>query len=95
MLQRCFKSNLVKIRIKLDPLEATTAFPYLGCMVTLNNNNLEALYIKLWKAHIQWGLMAMFLDNTGEPINAREMIYKVVFQAVILYGRKYGCSWNL
>ena len=94
MLQRCFKTNRVAIRFKLDPLEETTAFSYLGRTVNLNNINWEALYINLWKAQIQWGLVAMFLENTGELIKSREMMYKAVVQAVIIYGRKYVCSWT-
>ena len=50
MIQRCFKSNRVAIRVKLDPLESKTAFPYLGLTVTFNNINWEALYRNLWKA---------------------------------------------
>ena len=80
--------NWVVIRVKLDPFEAKTTISYLRHTVNFNNSNCEDLYINLWKAHIQWMLVAMFLEKTGAPVKDRAMIYKAVVQAVILYGSK-------
>ena len=64
-LQRCLKPNRVAIRVNLDPLEATTAFPYLGFTFTFNNSNWEALYSNFCKAQSQWGVVEIFLGKRG------------------------------
>ena len=42
-LQRCFKANRVVIRVNMEPLEATTAVPYLVRITMLNNSYGTAL----------------------------------------------------
>ena len=78
--------NWVVIRVKLEPFEAKNTFYYLRHTVNFNNINCEDLYSNLWKAQIQWGLVAMFLEKTGAPVKDRSMIYKAVVQAVVLSG---------
>ena len=39
------------------------------------------------KAQRRWGIVEKMLTKTGETVQAREMMYKEVVQAVILYGR--------
>ena len=46
-LQWCFEENHVAIRFNMNPLEATTTLPYLGCTVTYNNSDWDALYSNL------------------------------------------------
>ena len=70
----------------MNPIEATTAFPYLGRAVMYNNSEWEALYSNLRKFHRIWGMLAKVLGKTGAPIKARAMVYKVVVQVVLLYG---------
>ena len=53
------------IRIKLDPLEATTAFLYLGGMVPFNNSNWESLYSNLINAQWKCEMVAKVLVKTG------------------------------
>ena len=52
-LQRCFEAIRVAIRFNLEPLEATTAFPYLGRTVTFKNSGWAALCRNLRKAQRQ------------------------------------------
>ena len=44
------------------------------------------------KAQRRWGIVEKMLTKTVETVRAREMMYKEVVQAVILYGRD---SWVL
>ena len=74
------------IRVNLEPLESTTAFPYLGRMVTFNNSDCSSLYINLRKAQRQWGVVAEVLGNTGVLVKAQAMMCKAVVQELILYG---------
>ena len=73
------------IREQLEPLKATTTFPYLGRTVMYNNSNWEALYSKVRKAQQRWGIVTKVMWNTGAPIKSRSVMYKVVVQAVLLY----------
>ena len=70
----------MEIRVNLNPLEATTAFPYLGRTIRYNNSDWVALYSR------SWGLVAKVLGKIGSPIKAQAMIYKALVQAVLLYG---------
>ena len=77
----------METRVKLEPLEATTAFPYLGCTVIFNNSDWETLYSNLHKAHRRWGIVEKVVGKTGTPVKYLAMMYKSVVQAVLLYGR--------
>ena len=74
------------IKVNLNPLEATTELPYLGSTITYNNIDWAELYRNLHKSQRRWGMAAKAMGNTGEPIKAREMMYKVVVKEVLLYG---------
>ena len=78
------------VRVNLTPLEATTAFRYLGRTVMYNNNDWEALYINLRKSQRRCGMVSKVLGKTGAPIKSRVMMYKTVVQPVLLYRSKYG-----
>ena len=76
----------MEIRVNLDPIKSTTTLPYVGREVTFNNSDWEALYINLRKAPWKLGMVEMVLVNRGGTTKAREMMYKAVVQAVLLYG---------
>ena len=86
ILQWCFEANHMDIKVKLNPLEATILLSYLGLTITYNNSDWAALYSNLRKAFRRWGAVVKVLENTGVPINAHALMYKVVVQAVLLYG---------
>ena len=87
-MQKCLEENQVSIRVNLNPLKATSAFPYLIHTVAYNNRNWAELYSNLRKAQRRWGVVEKVMGKTGAPIKYQAMMYKVVFQAVLLYGRK-------
>ena len=62
--------------------------PYLGCTVALNNINWESLYGNMRKAQQRWGIVVKVMTKKGAIMRAHAMIYKVAFQAVLLYGSK-------
>ena len=68
--------NRVAIRVNLDPLKATTAFPYLGRMVTFNNILWASLHINMRKAQQRCGMVSKVLGNTGAPVKSHAMMYK-------------------
>ena len=53
-----------------------------------NNSYWAELYSNLWKSQRIWGMMEKVLGNMWVPIKARDMMYKAVVLAVLLYGRK-------
>ena len=75
----------MEIRVKLNPLKATTTFPYLGRNFTYNNSNWKALYRILKKSQSRWRMLAKVMGKMGAPINARSMMYTAVVQAVLMY----------
>ena len=75
-------------KVNLNPLEATTYFPYLGHKITYNNSDWVALYSNLRKDKRRWGVVATVLGKKEERIKLRAMMYKVVVHMVLLYGRE-------
>ena len=73
------------IRVKLDPLESKTAFPYLRSTVMYNNSNWAALYSNLRKAQRRWGMIEKVMGKTMESFKDRDMMYNMVVQAGLLY----------
>ena len=64
-LQRCFKSNQVAIKVNLNPLEATTAFLYLGHTIVYNNSDWASLYSNLRGSHRRWGMVEEVMGKTA------------------------------
>ena len=75
------------IRVNLNPLKATTAFPCLRHTITYNNSYWVALCSNLCKSKRRWGVVEKVMGKTGAPIKACAMVYKAVVQEMLLYGR--------
>ena len=78
-MQRFFESNQVAVIVNLIPLEATSAFPYLGRIITYNNSDWAEFYSNLWKSQRRWGVVSKMLGDTGSPIKECAIMYKVSF----------------
>ena len=59
-------------------------------MIMYNNNDWAYLYSNLRKAHRRKGVVLNVLVKTGVTIKYQSMMYKAVFQAVLMYGSE---SW--
>ena len=74
------------IKVNLNPLEAAILFLHLRRTITYNNSDWAELHRNLRKSHGIWGMIVKVIGKTGRPIKVQVMMYKVVFQAVLLYG---------
>ena len=74
------------IKVNLNPLEAAILFLHLRRTITYNNIDWAELHRNLRKSHGIWGMIVKVIGKTGRPIKLQAMIYKVVFEAVLLYG---------
>ena len=54
--------------------------------VDFDNINWSDLYGNLKKAQQRWGFVTKVLAKTGEMVRARVVMYKAVFQTVLIYG---------
>ena len=73
--------------MKDDPLEPAAAFLYLSLTVVFDKSDWAAQYQNIQKAWHQWGVLAKVLKRTGTKVQAWLMLYKVMVQTVLLYGR--------
>ena len=80
----------MEIKVNINPLKAARELPYLGRKIMYNNSDLLVLYSNLWKSYIILGMVEMVLGKMGAPIKVWSMMYKALFQVVLLYGRKSG-----
>ena len=78
------------IQVNLEPLDTTTAFPYLERMVNFNKSDWAALYGNLRKAQRRWGVVAKVTMETEAEVQAWKMVYNAVVQMVLIYGNE---SW--
>ena len=76
----------MEIRVNLNPLEATITFPYHRRTVAYNNSDWAALYSNLRNSQRRWGMVEKVLGKTGVPIKTWAIIYKLLVQAVLMYG---------
>ena len=70
----------------MDTMDPTVALPYLVHTVAYNNSKGVSLYQNLKKAQRQWGMVAKLMTKAGVVVRLQSMIYKAVFQTVLLYG---------
>ena len=78
------------LQINSEALPLPEAFPYLGRMIAYNKRYWPAVYQNLKKARRRWGMIVRVLVNTGATVRACGMMYKAVYQLVIIYGSE---SW--
>ena len=74
------------ISVNSELLRPVAEFPYLRRTVTHNNSDWPALQQNLWKARRWWEMVGKVVWKTGETMQARGMLYKVVLQSVFIYG---------
>ena len=74
------------IKVNINPLEAATALPYLGRKIMYNNSEWAALYRNMHKSQRRWWVVEKFIGKTIATIKLHSMMYKVLVQAVSLYG---------
>jgi hypothetical protein len=76
-----------------NPIENIKEFKYLGRVVTNNDNDTKALDQNIKKANGAWGRLRKVLEK-GKMKNPRAAtsIYKVVIQAILLYGSE---TWSV
>ena len=78
-LKRAFEANG-------EPLENVLAFRYLGQVLTAGDNDWLAVVGNLGKAGKSWGRLSQILIREGADPKASGNVYKVVAQAVLLFG---------
>ena len=69
----------------MDLLDSVSTFPCLGHTIVFNKSDCEALYLNLRKVQRRWGLVSGVLVKAGETVQVREMFYKAVVQAFLIY----------
>ena len=74
------------IKVNLDPLESGSNLPYFGYTKLYNNSDWMALYQNPRKAQRRCGMVLGVLVKAGATVRAKDMFYKVVLQAVLMYG---------
>ena len=57
----------------------------LNTLVSPNNSDWADLYQNLKKTHRSWGMVLGVLVKAGATVRAREMFYKSVVHAVLMY----------
>ena len=69
-----------------EPLENVTAFRYLGRALTAGYDKWLAVVGNLGKARNSWGQLSRILSQEGADLKVSGFFYKVVLQAVLLFG---------
>jgi len=73
-------------------LEAVSNFKYLGRWMSANDSDAMAVAQNLKKVHQQWGQLCCLLTRNHANWHMMGLFYKVMVQAVLLYGAK---TWNI
>ena len=73
-------------------LECVHVFKYLGCLLTQDNDNMQAIRQQLRKARGVWARVGQVLRRENIALKTAAKFYKAVVQAILLYGSE---TWNL
>ena len=68
------------------PLDTVTSFKYLGRVITAGDDNWPVVTSNLIKAQKSWTRMTRILGWEGEDPRISSLFFKVVVQAVLLFG---------
>jgi hypothetical protein len=75
-----------------EVLEWVEVFKYLGHLLAQDNDNIQAIFAQLQKAHATWARAGQVLHNENVSPHVATTFYKVVVQAILLCGSK---TWVL
>ncbi len=67
-------------------------FKYLGCLLAQDDDNIQAICAQLRKTRATWAWVGQVLRNKNVSPHVAATFYKVVVQAILLYGSK---TWVL
>jgi hypothetical protein len=73
-------------------LERVEVFKYLGRLLAQDNDDAQAIRQQLQKARGVWAQVGQVLRGENATPQVAAKFYKVVIQAILLYGSK---TWNL
>ena len=75
-----------------EPLEQVDVFKYLGRLLAMDDNDMQAVRHNLRKARGVWKRFSVLLRRENLPPRVCGMFYKAVVQSVLLYGSE---TWTL
>ena len=75
-----------------EPLEQVDVFKYLGRLLAMDDNDMQAVRHNLRKARGVWKRISVLLRRENLPPRVCGMFYKAVVQSVLLYGSE---TWTL
>jgi hypothetical protein len=77
-----------------EVLEQVKVFKCLECHLAHDDDDIKAICAQLWKAHTTWARVGQVLHSKNASPNIATTFYKVVVQAILLYGSKtWVLSW--
>ncbi len=75
-----------------DVLERVKVFRYLGCLLSQDDNDTQAVWSQLCKAHGTWARVGQVLRRENAPPGVSAKLYKAIVLSVLLYGSE---TWVL
>jgi hypothetical protein len=69
-----------------EPIETVAQFKYLGRVLAEDDDDWPAIHDNITKARARWGQVAQVLTRQGTVATTMAHFYRVVVQAVLLYG---------
>jgi len=75
-----------------DVLECVEVFRYLGCLLSQDDDDIQAMRSQLCKAHGTWARIGQVLRRENAPPRVSTKFYKAIKQSVLLYGSE---TWVL
>jgi hypothetical protein len=81
-----------KFNVDGTVLERVEVFKYLGRLLAQDNDDAQAIWQQLRKARGVWARVGQVLRGENATPRVAAKFYKVVVQAILLYGSK---TWNL
>ena len=71
-----------------DMLERVKVFQYLGCLLTQDDDDIQAVQSQLCKARGTWARAGQVLRKENAPPQVSAKFYKAIVQSVLLYSSK-------
>ncbi len=73
-------------------LEKVEVYRYLGCLLSQDNDDVQAMRSQLCKARGMWARVGQVLRRKNAPPRTSAKFYQAIVQSILLYGSK---TWVL
>jgi hypothetical protein len=77
-----------QLTVRGNVLERVEVYKYLGRLMAQDDDDIQAIWVQIWKAHATWARVGQVLRSKNALLFVAARFYQAIVQAILLYSSK-------